>query len=276
MTTQSKCPPALSLSKGRTFLRTAFNASKSRTALRQAQAGRVWILGFALLTAACAAGGSREQFGGPPLKPSANPSAVIAADLAFSQLAQDKGQWTAFGDTAAQGAEMFAPERVSATAWLKGRANPPLPVKWQPYAVWSSCDGSHAVTRGAWDKPGSSGSYVTVWQRQKDGKYKWLVDMSLSDEKPAPPPEMVAARVADCGKSAEQKVVLLAKGAANAGAMAAIAASNDRTTALGMATDDTLAWETRTDGGNRRVTVRLWNGQEFETVIDTGVTPRGP
>jgi hypothetical protein len=234
------------------------------------------VLVMALATAGCAAGGSRERYEGPPLKPSANPSAVIAADLAFSQLAQEKGQWTAFRDTAAQGAEMFAPERVAAATWLKGRANPPVSVKWQPYAVWSSCDGSHAVTRGAWDKPGSSGSYVTVWQRQKDGKYKWLVDMSLSDEKPAPPPEMVAARIADCGKANEQNISLAARDAAIAATSAAISATRDRSMALGNAVDGTLEWETRTEQGNRRVTVSLWNGQVFETVIDTGVTPRVP
>ena len=212
--------------------------------------------------------------GGPQLRPSADPSAVVAAELGFSQLAQDKGQWTAFRATAAEGAEMFVPERVYAGAWLRGRADPGVPVKWQPHAVWSSCDGSHAITRGAWERPGSAGTFITVWQRQKDGKYKWLLDMSLADERPMPPPEMVAARVADCGKSPEQRAALTEKIASTNAVIGTYNASGERNVALGMAKDATLIWVTRAEQGDRSFKVSLWNGKSFDTVIDTIATAR--
>ncbi len=223
-----------------------------------------------LLALACAAcvpsqGGGP---GGPSLRPTANPSAVIAAELGFSQLAQIKGQWTAFRATAAENAELFVPERVPAEAWLKGRADPTVPVRWQPHAVWSSCDGSYAVTRGAWERPGSAGTYVTVWQRQKDGKYKWRLDMSLADERAAPAPEMVTARVADCGKSPEQRASLAAMAAAVPASAGAYDASGKPIGSLGIAGDATLGWETRADKGDRRFKLLLWNGKDFETVID--------
>ena len=207
--------------------------------------------------------------GGPPLRPRADPSAVIAAEIGFSQLAQAKGQWTAFRETAARGAELFVPERVSAEVWLKGRADPTVPVRWQPHAVWSSCDGSHAVTRGAWERPGSAGRYVTVWQRQKDGQYKWQLDMSLADERAPPMPEMVAARVADCGKSPEQRASLAAIAAAVPASAGAYDASSKPIGSLGIADDATLGWESRAEMGDRRFKLLLWNGKEFETVIDT-------
>ena len=129
----------------------------------------------------------------------ANPSQVIAAEIAFARLAQEKGQWTAFAQYAASGAVMLVPEAVDARQWLKGRANPPVAVRWQPHQVWSSCDGSAAITRGAWQRPdGTSGYFTTVWQRQKDGKYKWLLDQGDALPMPLDPPEMISAKVADC------------------------------------------------------------------------------
>ena len=71
---------------------------------------------------------------------SANPSAIIAADIAFNRLAQEKGQWTAFRETAAKQATMFVPEAVDAQTWLKGRADPAEWVKWQSHKAFMSCD----------------------------------------------------------------------------------------------------------------------------------------
>ena len=140
-------------------------------------------------------GGSRFSY--------ANPSAAIAAEIAFAQLARDKGQWTAFAATAAEDAVMFAPAMVLAQAWLKGRANPPVPLSWQPHQVWSSCDGSLMVTTGAWQRPDGSGGgkhgwFTTVWQRQEKGGYKWTFDHGDETREPIAEPDMIGAHVATC------------------------------------------------------------------------------
>jgi hypothetical protein len=203
---------------------------------------------LALACAACATGGGRQADGGPRLRPSADPSAVIAAEIGFSQLAQTKGQWTAFRETAAAGAEMFVPERVKAADWLKGRADPTVPVKWQPADVWSSCDGSIAVTRGAWQRPGSAGNYVTVWKRQKDGKYKWLLDMSLADEAAPASPDTVNATVADCPRGKRES-------------LPSAAATDTPEARSGKSDDGTLGWLARSSGeGTRSFT--LWLGKD--------------
>ena len=128
----------------------------------------------------------------------ANPSAVIAEEIAFARLAQEKGQWTAFRETATKDAVMFTPQMVYAQDHLKGRADPAQAVKWQPHQVWSSCDGSLAVTRGAWQSGDKSGWFTTVWQKQKNGKYKWVLDQG--DELPLPleAPDLMVAKVAEC------------------------------------------------------------------------------
>lgn len=131
----------------------------------------------------------------------ANPSAVIAAEIAFARLAQEKGQWTAFIATSTADAEMFVPQRVNAQTWLKRRPNPPRALAWQPHAVWSSCDGSIAVTQGAWQGPGGKvGMFVTVWQRQlkKKGGYRWVLDIGTDLDAPLETPEALPALVADC------------------------------------------------------------------------------
>jgi hypothetical protein len=128
----------------------------------------------------------------------ANPSAVIAADLGLSRIAREKGQWRALRDAAGPGAVVFAPRPVDAVAWLKRHDDSPASTRWQPRAVWISCDGGHAVSRGQWTRGSESGDYVAVWERQKKGEWKWLV----RDEGPptdlGEAPEMIAAQVAEC------------------------------------------------------------------------------
>lgn len=151
------------------------------------------LAGPALAQGAPPRGGQDVQF--PAY---ADPSKVIAAELAFAQMAQEKGQWTAFAATAAPDAVMFTPHMVYARQWLKDRANPPVAVKWQPHKVWSSCDGSLMVSSGAWQRPGSTGFFTTVWQRQSDGGYQWVLDHGDVLSQPLAAPEMISARVADC------------------------------------------------------------------------------
>src|SRR3546814_9974454 len=111
-----------------------------------------------LSLAGCASPSGRGDLYDRPL--AANPSAFIAAELAFARLAQDKGQWTAFRETAAADAVMFMPQRVLARDWLKGRADPAQAVTWQPHAVTISCDGNAGATTGAWQR-GPAFGYFT-------------------------------------------------------------------------------------------------------------------
>jgi hypothetical protein len=158
----------------------------------------------------------RMREGGPNM---ANPSAVVAAELGFARLAQTEGQWTAFRETADKDAVMFVPDAVNAQAWLRKRADPAQPVKWQPYRVFVSCDGSHALSTGPWTGPdGTSGTFSTIWRRQKDGGWKWIVDFGSATKIPAQQDVSIEGRIAQCsrpderrerGKPPERKVVAI-------------------------------------------------------------------
>ena len=214
---------------------------------------------LALLTLAACAAGPR----GPRIGASANPSAVIAAELGFAQLAQDKGQWTAFRATSTDEAAMFVPLRVNAHDWLKGRADPPVAVKWQPHQVWSSCDGSIAVTHGAWQRPNAVGYFTTIWQRQKDGSYKWLLDHGDALPFALDPPEMIAGKVAECGPKPGFPLKPPPPPSAN--------------WSPGQASDATLVWNAIVEpDGARRVVVSLWNGKAYDVVLDEAVAAPAP
>jgi hypothetical protein len=211
----------------------------------------------ALAVASCAPGprGTRAR----DLPPAANPSAVISAELAFARAAQEKGQWTAFAEFAADDAVMFVPEPVNAKQWLRGRDNPARAVTWQPYQVWSSCDGTLAVTKGAWQRPnGTVGYFTTVWERRAKGEYEWVMDQGDLLAEPLPAPEMIAATVAECGSQPTPPATLLA-------------GPNDKLNS-GAARDGTLRWHVVTKpDGSRNVSATYWNGSTFEDALNLTV-----
>ncbi|MET0240316.1 MAG: hypothetical protein ABW184_10525 [Sphingobium sp.] len=163
------------------------------------RAGRLGALVCLLLAGASAAQPPRK--GGRNMGDGyADPSAVITAEMAFSRLATEKGQWTAFAATSAKDAVMFMPRAVFAQRWLKGRKNPAAPVRWQPYKIFMSCDGGYAVSTGAWQHPdGSSGWFTTIWRREgKKGVYHWILDHGANLTTALEAPEAITARVGEC------------------------------------------------------------------------------
>ena len=168
-------------------------------------------IGIALMLSSCASGGGRlndrERYDRVIGKPVANPSAIVKAELSFARLAQEKGQWTAFRETAADEAIMFTPDLVNAQQWLKGKADPPQAVDWQPHKIYMSCDGSIGVATGAWQRAdATTGHYTTIWHQEdfgkrqpgKDVKWKWIFDDGVPLTKALAEPDYVETEVASC------------------------------------------------------------------------------
>lgn len=234
-------------------------------------------LASALALAACSGGGGPRMYVPRDLPRTANPSAVVAAEMAFARAAQDKGQWTAFADYAADDAVMFVPEPVKAKTWLKGRANPGQAVAWQPHEVWSSCDGSLAVTKGAWQRPdGSIGYFTTVWQRQeRSGEYKWVMDQGDTVETALVPPEFVITHVAEC---ASQSNPASAAGDYESwlDGQGFFQKADATQSQISAAKDGTLAWAyDYAAGGERRVRVATKQAGQWVEVLDVTVLGEG-
>ena len=148
----------------------------------------------ALMLAACA---PRPQ--GPPIAVinralatapgAAQPSTIVAAELAFSRAARERGQWTAFRMFAAPGALLHGEDGpFPIEPWLATQTDPAEAVQWEPRAVAISCDGALAVSQGRYvDPQGKVGNFVTVWERQSDGQYRYVFDVG-GDDVPQPPP----------------------------------------------------------------------------------------
>ncbi|MDG6079213.1 nuclear transport factor 2 family protein [Erythrobacter litoralis] len=177
------------------------------------------ILAASALSLAACAGPSDSPFDrqGRYLSTLADPGKLVATDIAFSRAARDSGQWTAYREYAADDAVMFVPDAVNAREWLAQQENPATPLQWQPHQVWSSCDGTLAVTRGAWQiGQNRNGQYLTVWRRQDDNSYKWVQTQADTVDAPLTAPDMVQTTVADCATGEEDPSLALQ--AANASA----------------------------------------------------------
>ena len=114
---------------------------------------------------------------------------MAAADIAFARAVRDEGAPTAFRRFAAPEAVVHLGRGpVPAAEWLAASPDPGAPVDWEPRAIWSSCDGSLAVSMGRTrNAAGLVGSYVTAWQRERDGGYQWTYHTSaLDDPQPLP------------------------------------------------------------------------------------------
>ena len=211
----------------------------------QERSARNWAPAFA--------GGEKkgEPVGGSPVIDSKDMT-PIDAERAFAADARAIGQWTAFRKWSTDDAVMFVPQPVNAHDFLKDRKDPPKAIDWWPTATYISCDGSLAANTGGWKRPdGSTGYFSTLWQRQPDRSWKWIVDGGDGLTAVRPRPATVPMRRAACSKSRYHD---------------SVNASSFRSSG---ARDGTLAWsyDVKPDG-SRTFSVALWDGQDFVNVID--------
>lgn len=129
----------------------------------------------------------------------ADPSGVIAAEIALGRLSMEKGLWAALARTSTKDAVLFSPEPVFAQRWLKGRKGPAASVRWHTAEVFMSCSGQEAVTSGDWvQSDGQRGSYANIWRRDPKGGFRWVLSYRTPADRTAGAPEEITAKVASC------------------------------------------------------------------------------
>jgi len=253
---------------------------------------RLASLAGVLLVAGCAGAPGSPFAGGrgrdrPPLPPQAQPTSVIATELAFARAAREEGQWSAYSRFAAPGAKLQQDAvAVDAQGWLRGRANPAGAERWAPREAWSSCDGSAVVVVGtSVDQAGDWHRYTRVWERQQDGSFRWAYTLSLPD------PVLTAARRereaedAALGEDAirvEAGNFIRAKVAGCTPPPPSPAPSSNPFPATGLeggaglSKDRTLAWSWADTPGTDSIFVAYsWSGTEWEPVHSEPAAPRG-
>jgi hypothetical protein len=195
----------------------------------------------------------------------AAPQTAVDAERAFNAAAQSKGQWTAFRAFAAPEATMFVPQPVKVQAWLKDRKDPPKSVQWWPTASYVSCDGKLAVNTGGWQlADGSVGYFTTVWRKEADGQWKWLVDGGAALKAPR---SRGAPKIVHASCKTDRTRPPYPPGAY----------SSDSTFGSGKSPDGTLHWSwTVWPDGKRLFTADLWlesrsGDLNYEPVIENDI-----
>jgi hypothetical protein len=210
------------------------------------------ILASAALTALAACnGGPRDRV---ELTLTANPSQVIATEIAFARMAREEGTWTAFREFATRDALTPSPGFVRIQDELRGVPDPAEPIVWGPDQVWSSCDGSFAVSTGGAVYPnGNTARFLTVWQKQSNGTYRWVLDQGFPGEEAEVSPDIIAAAVADCPPGPRSHWLDVRRSEA---------------WGSGRSNDGTLAWSTELHADcSRTVVIRTLQGGEMAEVF---------
>ena len=117
---------------------------------------------------------------------------LVDAEHAFAKLAEEKGTKAAFLANLTDDALVFVPEKINAKEFWTARAASASLLSWAPNYADISANGIMGYTTGNWefrpkgkgDTPTAFGDFITVWVRQPDGSYKWVIDIGVGHAKP--------------------------------------------------------------------------------------------
>ena len=117
---------------------------------------------------------------------------MVKTEQAFSKMAEEKNTREAFMTFIAEDGLLFRPGAVNGKKWMLEQPVPPSDKKpllaWQPNFARMSASGDMGFTTGPWEakadikdaKPSGYGHFVTVWKKQPDGSWKFVVDLGIS------------------------------------------------------------------------------------------------
>ena len=118
---------------------------------------------------------------------------MAATEGEFEAFAEKHGNKAAFIEFAAADGVLFTPDRVNAKAHWNGRGEWNGLLSWAPNFADISADAMIGYTYGNWEfrpkgRGGDAvafGQFITLWKRQSDGKYRYVIDIGIDHDKPA-------------------------------------------------------------------------------------------
>lgn len=132
---------------------------------------------------------------------------LIAVEHAFNNMAQEKGLLPAFEHFAAPDAAFIDtdPRRFRGLAAVRermGKTPPGTQLTWSPLFTEVSDDGTLGYNYGRYETRGKGpdgtefvrgGFFLTIWKRQPDGSWKYVMDTGAPDRPPPPAPPKAPA-----------------------------------------------------------------------------------
>ena len=117
---------------------------------------------------------------------------MVTTEQSFSKMAEETNTRDAFLAFIADDGLLFRPGAVNGKQWMQDHPVPPSDknplLAWQPAFAGISASGDMGFTTGPWEfkadrsdeKPSGYGHFVTVWKKQADGTWKFVVDLGIS------------------------------------------------------------------------------------------------
>ena len=123
--------------------------------------------------------------------------AMVDTERAFAKMSEEQGTRPAFMSLIADEGILFRPTAVKGKQWMTEHPLPqsdnrPL-LSWYPAVAGIARAGDLGYTTGPWEfksdirdaKPVAWGNFLTVWKRQADGSWKFVIDLGTSNPQPA-------------------------------------------------------------------------------------------
>ncbi len=156
------------------------------------------INGFTLLALWGCLGGCTTESG---FEHTSDPGELITTDQAFCLRSQEAGMKVAFveyADSAVIKMEDGQPAirgiQALQAQWADPKPDGPSPLVWEPRHAEVATSGDLGFTYGYWRFPASTpagtdtlyyGNYVSIWKRQPDGSWKYVLDTGTNTPRPS-------------------------------------------------------------------------------------------
>ncbi|HEV8428415.1 MAG TPA: nuclear transport factor 2 family protein [Pyrinomonadaceae bacterium] len=117
---------------------------------------------------------------------------MVKTEQAFSKMAEEKNTRDAFMAFIADDGLLFRPGAVNGKKWMTEHPVPPSDKRpllaWQPAYAKMARAGDLGFTTGPWEfkndindkSPSGYGHFVTLWKKQADGSWKFVVDLGIT------------------------------------------------------------------------------------------------
>lgn len=121
---------------------------------------------------------------------------MVDTERAFARMSEEQGIRPSFMAFIADNGILFRPTAVKGKQWMTEHPLPPSDkrplLSWQPTFADMARAGDMGYTTGAWEyksdihdaQPVAFGNFLTVWKKQPDRSWKFVIDLGISNPQP--------------------------------------------------------------------------------------------